>query len=666
MLSVSSRPLWSILSVRRDVHSLDHVIFSNPSCVNPTLLSLCEPRSPVVRCSRSARRLRSSPPPTRPAGLRRRPDGTVATKADWNPPLRPASDAGERAIQRMKVPAGLKISLWAAEPMLANPVAFCFDEKGRFYVAETFRLPRRRHRHPRPHELARRRPRLPHRRRPRRHVSASSEGRKFEATTSAGSRPHPPARGHRRRRQGRQVDRLRRRLQPHRGRPRRRRARAPRQRLVHLHPRPLAAHATPRATARPTSSSRCTPATASTSRFLGHDLHGLRHRARRQALLHHRRPRPQREDAGRPAVVQNPTCGAVLRCDPDGTEPRVVRHRPAQPAGAGLRRVRQPLHRRQQLRRRRPGPLGLRRRGRRQRLARSATSTAAPRPTAARGTPRSSGTRQANGQRRLHRAAARPHRQRPVGPDLLPRHRPARSSTTTTSSSCDFRGSAGGSGIRAFAVKPKGAGFEVADAEAVHLEQSWPPTATSAPTAALRQRLGRRLGPTDARAASTASRPGAGRRPAGRGDEEADRRGHGQAAGRRAGQAAGAHATCACGRRRSSRWRRRGRRRSRRSTRSRRRPDRSSLPRLHAIWGLGQIGRQSPEAVKRARAAAGRPGRRGPLPGRQGARRRPGQGRGRAAAEAADGPRRPGAGSSPPRRSASSASKDAAGRWWRC
>src|SRR5689334_16624136 len=72
-------------------------------------------------------------------GEQRRPDGTVATKADWNPPLRPASDAGERAIQRMKVPAGLKISLWAAEPMMANPNAFCIDEQGRVYVAETYR-----------------------------------------------------------------------------------------------------------------------------------------------------------------------------------------------------------------------------------------------------------------------------------------------------------------------------------------------------------------------------------------------------------------------------------------------------------------------------------------------------------------------------------------------
>ena len=38
------------------------------------------------------------------------------------------------------MPEGLRVELFAAEPMLANPVAFCLDEKGVAYVAETFRL----------------------------------------------------------------------------------------------------------------------------------------------------------------------------------------------------------------------------------------------------------------------------------------------------------------------------------------------------------------------------------------------------------------------------------------------------------------------------------------------------------------------------------------------
>src|SRR5437660_3058580 len=52
----------------------------------------------------------------------------------------PASDEGELAIKKFQGAPGLKVDLWAAEPMLANPVAFCFDEKGRAYVCETFRL----------------------------------------------------------------------------------------------------------------------------------------------------------------------------------------------------------------------------------------------------------------------------------------------------------------------------------------------------------------------------------------------------------------------------------------------------------------------------------------------------------------------------------------------
>ncbi|MEO6244444.1 MAG: HEAT repeat domain-containing protein, partial [Opitutaceae bacterium] len=55
------------------------------------------------------------------------------------PDIAPASDEAAQAIKRMKVPAGLEIKLWAAEPMLANPVAFNFDEQGRIFVAETYR-----------------------------------------------------------------------------------------------------------------------------------------------------------------------------------------------------------------------------------------------------------------------------------------------------------------------------------------------------------------------------------------------------------------------------------------------------------------------------------------------------------------------------------------------
>lgn len=55
--------------------------------------------------------------------------------------VKPLSEA-ERALQQFRFPDGVKAELTAAEPMLSNPVAFCIDDQGRFYVAETFRLNR--------------------------------------------------------------------------------------------------------------------------------------------------------------------------------------------------------------------------------------------------------------------------------------------------------------------------------------------------------------------------------------------------------------------------------------------------------------------------------------------------------------------------------------------
>ncbi|MBI5688740.1 MAG: HEAT repeat domain-containing protein [Verrucomicrobia bacterium] len=55
------------------------------------------------------------------------------------PDIAPASDEAAQALKRMQVPDGLEVKLWAAEPMLANPVAFAFDERGRILVAETYR-----------------------------------------------------------------------------------------------------------------------------------------------------------------------------------------------------------------------------------------------------------------------------------------------------------------------------------------------------------------------------------------------------------------------------------------------------------------------------------------------------------------------------------------------
>jgi len=57
----------------------------------------------------------------------------------YDPPIAGESDEGERAIQQFRKPAGLEVDLFAAEPLLANPVAFWVDARGQVYVCETFR-----------------------------------------------------------------------------------------------------------------------------------------------------------------------------------------------------------------------------------------------------------------------------------------------------------------------------------------------------------------------------------------------------------------------------------------------------------------------------------------------------------------------------------------------
>src|SRR5262249_32900691 len=66
-----------------------------------------------------------------------RADGPVTP---FEPKVLPASEDARRAIAGFRVPDGLKVDLFAAEPLLANPVAFAVDERNRFYVAEIFRL----------------------------------------------------------------------------------------------------------------------------------------------------------------------------------------------------------------------------------------------------------------------------------------------------------------------------------------------------------------------------------------------------------------------------------------------------------------------------------------------------------------------------------------------
>jgi quinoprotein glucose dehydrogenase len=60
-------------------------------------------------------------------------------KDDKTPAGVSATDSPETARKRLVVAPGLKVDLWAAEPLIENVVSFSFDEQGRAYVVETGR-----------------------------------------------------------------------------------------------------------------------------------------------------------------------------------------------------------------------------------------------------------------------------------------------------------------------------------------------------------------------------------------------------------------------------------------------------------------------------------------------------------------------------------------------
>ena len=53
-----------------------------------------------------------------------------------------ASQVGQKEVSEFQVADGVEVKLFAAEPLVANPVAICLDEKHRVWVAETFRWDR--------------------------------------------------------------------------------------------------------------------------------------------------------------------------------------------------------------------------------------------------------------------------------------------------------------------------------------------------------------------------------------------------------------------------------------------------------------------------------------------------------------------------------------------
>ena len=64
----------------------------------------------------------------------------AADPVQTTPPLPDGSAAAKKHMAGFRVPQGMKIELFAAEPLLSSPVAISVDEKGRVYVAEEYRL----------------------------------------------------------------------------------------------------------------------------------------------------------------------------------------------------------------------------------------------------------------------------------------------------------------------------------------------------------------------------------------------------------------------------------------------------------------------------------------------------------------------------------------------
>src|SRR5687767_3509986 len=51
--------------------------------------------------------------------------------------------AAEQAARRMTVPDGFHVDLVASEPQIVNPIAMCFDDRGRIWITESVEYPRK-------------------------------------------------------------------------------------------------------------------------------------------------------------------------------------------------------------------------------------------------------------------------------------------------------------------------------------------------------------------------------------------------------------------------------------------------------------------------------------------------------------------------------------------
>ena len=76
----------------------------------------------------------------KPTGVPDSKGGLQPAERTAKPQIAPASEEAANVLKNIQPPAGMKVDLWAAEPTLANPVALSIDERGRVFVVETHRL----------------------------------------------------------------------------------------------------------------------------------------------------------------------------------------------------------------------------------------------------------------------------------------------------------------------------------------------------------------------------------------------------------------------------------------------------------------------------------------------------------------------------------------------
>ncbi|MFO0902107.1 MAG: PVC-type heme-binding CxxCH protein [Pirellulales bacterium] len=95
-------------------------------------------RSPAVLLAQPA----ADPPADKQPADQQPPEEPSVAEPLTADPLPDGTEAARRQIAAFRVPAGLRVELFAAEPQLGNPVALTLDERNRVFVAEEYRFNR--------------------------------------------------------------------------------------------------------------------------------------------------------------------------------------------------------------------------------------------------------------------------------------------------------------------------------------------------------------------------------------------------------------------------------------------------------------------------------------------------------------------------------------------